>query len=84
MYIPIDLQVCIVNDPRAKNPYNKLYTVEYLNNMTGGQPVLYINQPVSVLKQLTVKSLKEGEVGINYCQIRMYSFLSCLWNTINL
>lgn len=52
--------------------------------MTGGQPVLYINQPVSVLKQLTVKSLKEGEVGINYCQIRMYSFLSCLWNTINL
>ncbi|XP_048751935.2 bleomycin hydrolase-like [Ostrea edulis] len=66
-------KVCIVNDPRAKNPYNKLYTVEYLNNMTGGQPVLYINQPVSVLKQLTVKSLKEGEVVWFGCDVGKYN-----------
>ena len=39
-------QVCFVNDPRPENPYDKLYTVEYLGNMTGGAPVVYINQEV--------------------------------------
>lgn len=51
-----------MNDPRAKNPYSKLYTVEYLNNMTGGRPVLYVNQPIGVLKDLTMKSIADGEV----------------------
>ncbi|XP_052798566.1 bleomycin hydrolase-like isoform X1 [Mya arenaria] len=49
--------VCLVNDPRPSSPYNRLYTVEYLGNMTGGPRVLYINQPVDVLKKLTIKSI---------------------------
>ncbi|KAH3891087.1 bleomycin hydrolase-like isoform X2 [Dreissena polymorpha] len=56
--------VCIVNDPRPNNPYNKLYTVEYLGNMTGGKPTLYINQPIEVLKQLTIKSIKEAQTPV--------------------
>ena len=56
-------QFCIVNDPRSKNPYNRLYTVEYLNNMSGGRQVLYINQPIEVLKKLTIKSLADGKVS---------------------
>ena len=56
------LKVCIVNDPRPENQYEKLYTVEYLGNMSGGRRVLYINQPIDVLKKLTVKSVQEGEI----------------------
>ena len=56
-------QFCIVNDPRSKNPYDRLYTVEYLNNMSGGRQVLYINQPIEVLKKLTIKSLADGKVS---------------------
>lgn len=58
-------QVCVVNDPRPQNPYNKLYTVEYLGNMTGGKKVLYINQPIDVLKQLAIKTIvDENQVDI--------------------
>lgn len=52
----------MVNDPRPQNPYNKLYTVQYLGNMTGGKRVLYINKPVDVLKQLAIKSITENNL----------------------
>lgn len=52
--------VCLVNDPRAENSYDKLYTVEYLGNMTGGKPVLYINKPIKFLKDITNKVLTES------------------------
>jgi len=52
----------IVNDPRSDNPYNHLYTVEYLNNMTDAPLVVYINQPANVLKQLAFESIKANEV----------------------
>ncbi|XP_052716298.1 bleomycin hydrolase-like [Crassostrea angulata] len=66
-------KLCIVNDPRAKNPYNKLYTVEYLNNMTGGRPVLYVNQPIGVLKELTMKSIADGEAVWFGCDVGKYN-----------
>lgn len=51
-----------MNDPRPNHSYGKLYTVDYLGNMTGGRPVLYINQPIEVLKKVTIASLKDDEV----------------------
>lgn len=51
-----------MNDPRPQNPYNRLYTVEYLSNMVGGRKTLYNNQPVDVLKKLAAASIKDGEV----------------------
>lgn len=56
------VQVVLVNDPRPQNPYNQLYTVEYLNNMVAGRPVLYINAQVDTLKQLAAESIKQNEV----------------------
>ncbi len=42
--------VSLVHDPR--NPYYKLYTVQYLGNVVGGShPVRYVNVPIDVLKQ---------------------------------
>jgi len=54
-------KVVIVNDPRPDNSYDKLYTVEYLNNMTGSGPVLYINQPSDILKKYAALSIKNNE-----------------------
>ena len=56
------LQICIVNDPRPSNAYNKVYTVEYLGNMVGGRKTLYNNQPINILKKLAAESIKNGEV----------------------
>ncbi len=55
-------QIVLVHDPRPENAYDKLYTVQYLGNMTDGRLVLYINQPVEVLKQLAAESIKKSEV----------------------
>jgi aminopeptidase C len=55
-------QVCLVNDPRPQNPYEKLYSVEFLGNMVGGHNTLYNNQPIQLLKKAAADSIKEGEV----------------------
>ena len=52
-----------MNDPRPSNPYKKLYMVEYLNNMVGGRPVLYINQEAEVLKKAAAESIRKSEVS---------------------
>ncbi len=55
-----------MHDPRETSPYGRLYTVEYLNNMVGGVKVLYINQPVDVLKALAAKSIKNNQVRTHF------------------
>ncbi|XP_028400586.1 bleomycin hydrolase-like [Dendronephthya gigantea] len=64
----MESKVCLVNDPRPNNVYNKLYSVKYLGNMTGQQTV-YLNQPVEVLKYLTVASVKSNEVVWFGCDV---------------
>ncbi|KAG8147450.1 putative Bleomycin hydrolase protein [Naja naja] len=56
--------VCLVNDPRPRNKYNQLYTVDYLGNMVGGRKTLYNNQPVELLKKMVAASIQDGEVKI--------------------
>jgi bleomycin hydrolase len=57
-------QVCLVHDPRVSHPYGRLYTVEYLGNIVGGQKTLYNNQPIRVLKQAVYDSIAADEVII--------------------
>lgn len=57
------MQICLVNDPRPQNKFDKLYTVQYLCNMVEGRKTQYNNQPVDVLKKLAAASIKDGEVS---------------------
>ncbi len=59
-YVEIDWEnyVCIVNDPR--NEYYRTYTVDYLQNVAGGPPVVYLNVPSSEMKGITQKLLEDG------------------------
>jgi bleomycin hydrolase len=50
--------VCIVNDPR--NEYYQTYTVDYLQNVAGGPPVIYLNVPSNEMKVITQKLLEDG------------------------
>jgi len=54
-------KVCIVSDPRPENSFGKLYTVDCLGNVVGGRQVIYNNQPIEVLMEVTAKSIKAGE-----------------------
>ncbi|XP_067421982.1 bleomycin hydrolase [Emydura macquarii macquarii] len=62
-------KICLVNDPRPQNKYNKLYTVEYLGNLIGGRKTLYNNQPIDLLKKMAAASIKDGEAAWFGCDI---------------
>lgn len=68
-YFNVDDKVCLVTDPRPTNPYGKAYTVDCLGNVVGGRQVLYNNQPVELLADLVVKSLKQGEPVWFGCEV---------------
>lgn len=57
--LPLDEYVCLVHDPR--NEYGRTYTVDRLGNVVDGPPVVYLNVDVSVIRDLTAKSIQDGE-----------------------
>jgi len=48
--IDLDEMVCLINAPTADKPYNRMYTVQYLGNVVGGQIVRYLNVDIDTLK----------------------------------
>ena len=59
-YVEVDWEnyVCIVNDPR--NEYFRTYTVDFLQNVSGGPPVVYLNVPSDDMKEITQRLLEDG------------------------
>ena len=59
-FVDVDWEdyVCIVNDPR--NEYYQTYTIDFLQNVAGGPPVVYLNVPSKEMKAITQKLLEDG------------------------
>ena len=59
-YVEVDWEeyICIVNDPR--NEYYRTYTVDFLQNVAGGPPVVYLNVPSNEMKDITQRLLEDG------------------------
>ena len=59
-YVDIDWEnyVSIGNDPR--NEYYRTYTVDFLQNVAGGPPVVYLNVPSDQMKTVTQRLLEDG------------------------
>jgi len=59
-YVELDWEeyICIVNDPR--NEYYRTYTVDFLQNVAGGPPVVYLNVPSDEMKDITQRLLEDG------------------------
>ncbi len=67
----IDKMVSLIHDPR--NAYYRLYTVEYLGNVVGGRPTIYINVPIDVLKEHAAASIKRGSAVWFGCDVGKFS-----------
>lgn len=65
----VEDKVCLMNDPRPANAYGEMYTIDCLGNVVGGGPVLYNNQPIDLLMQMVVKSIKSGEAVWFGCEV---------------
>jgi bleomycin hydrolase len=59
--LPIDDYVCLVHDPRASSPTGRTFTVQYLGNVLGAPPVIYLNVDMPVLKGIAAQALQQGE-----------------------
>ena len=57
-YVDVDWEdyICLVHDPR--NAYYQTYTVDHLQNVAGGPPVVYLNIPVQEMKNITQRLLE--------------------------
>ena len=53
-----DDYVCLVHDPR--NDMYKTYTVDRLQNVAGGPPVVYLNVPIEEMKRITMEIIEDG------------------------
>ena len=59
--LPLDDYVCLVHDPRPTSPVGRTFTVEYLGNVLGGPPVVYLNVDMAVIKDIAAKTIQGGE-----------------------
>jgi len=64
-----DEKVCLVSDPRESNPFGRTYTVDCLGNMVGGKRIIYNNQPIELLLQLTRDSIVANESVWFGCEV---------------
>jgi bleomycin hydrolase len=59
--LPLDDYVCLVHDPRPTSPMGRTFTVQYLGNVVGAPPVIYLNVEIPFMKQLAAGVLESGE-----------------------
>ena len=58
----IDEFVSIINSPTQDKPYNKIFTIDYLNNVVEGKPITHLNVTMERMKELIISQLKNNEV----------------------
>ncbi|MBN1434210.1 C1 family peptidase [Candidatus Fermentibacterales bacterium] len=59
--LSLDDYVCLINAPTGDKPFGKLYTVQYLGNVLGGSPVIYLNAPIQDLRSAAMETIRDGQ-----------------------
>ena len=58
----LDDYVSIINSPTKDKPFDKTYTVAYLNNIIGAKEIVYLNLEMDEFKSIVQKQLQDGEL----------------------
>ncbi|HEY3290560.1 MAG TPA: C1 family peptidase, partial [Anaerolineae bacterium] len=61
VHYDLDSVVCLINCPTADKPFNKLYTIDYLGNCTGGHIIRYINVENATFKKAAKEQVADGK-----------------------
>jgi bleomycin hydrolase len=62
-------QVCLINAPTKDKPFQKTYTVKFLGNVVEGEPIIYLNLPISELKRTAIASIKQNNAVWFGCDV---------------
>jgi bleomycin hydrolase len=80
--LPVSDYVCLVNDPRPSSPLGRTFTVDYLGNVIGGPPVIYLNVATQVIKDVAAAALQGGEPVWFGCDVgKMMSNEYAYWDS---
>ena len=60
MDVDLTQYVCLVDDPRTCHPKGHTLTVDYMGNVVGGRPILYVNAPIRQIRAITTSVLTSG------------------------
>ncbi len=62
-YVGIDLSdlVCLIHDPRPMHRFDEVYTVQFLGNVVGGEPIAYLNVDLETMKKASIAQIEAGE-----------------------
>ena len=64
--------VCLVHSPRKITPYYKPFSIQQLGNVVEGRQIIYVNVPIEIMKDATLKTIKEGEPVWFGCDVGKY------------
>jgi bleomycin hydrolase len=79
--LPVSEYVCLVHDPRPSSPIGRTFTVEYLGNVTGAPPVIYLNVDMQLIKDIAARTLQAGEPVWFGCDVgKMMSTEYGIWD----
>jgi bleomycin hydrolase len=59
--LALEEYVCLVDDRRPTSPKGRTFTVDYLGNIVGGPPVVYLNVDMAVMKKAAMDAILAGE-----------------------
>lgn len=64
-----DPMIRLVNDPRSRHPYGRVYTSPDIKNMEEGEGLKGLNVPMKVMKEALIKSLKDKKTAWFACDV---------------
>lgn len=73
-HIDVDLSdmVCLIHCPQATKQFNEVYTIKFLGNVVGGEPIKYLNVELDVMKQAAIKQMQNSESVWFGCDVGKY------------
>jgi bleomycin hydrolase len=73
-HIDVDLSdmVCLIHCPQASKRFDEVYTIKFLGNVVGGEPIKYVNVHLDVMKLAATKQLQSGDSVWFGCDVGKY------------
>lgn len=59
--VSLDDYVCLIHCPQKTKKFNAPYTVAFLGNVVGGDPIVYLNVEIDVMKKAAIRQIQDGE-----------------------
>jgi bleomycin hydrolase len=73
-HVDVDLSdmVCLIHCPQDTKKFDEVYTIKFLGNVVGGDPIKYLNVDLGVMKMAAIKQLQNGEPVWFGCDVGKY------------